>query len=311
MKTIALGDTGIQVSALCLGTMYFGTKENEAVSFRLLDQYLDAGGTFLDTANSYACWVNGFRGGESETLLGRWMHLRKNRDRVFLATKMGFAYPGSEAGASAKQIIMECEKSLQRMGVETIDLYYIHLDDRATPLEETLGALDRLIREGKIRQIGASHFLAWRLEEAYGLSQHHGWAKFCCVQQCHTYLRPRPGTANLSDPYINDDLLDYARSRPISLLAYNALLSGAYTRPERAIPGQYLGPDSDERLFRLRRVAAEKNVTPNQIVLSWMLHQNPKIIPLIGASTGEQLAENLQAVEVSLNQEEMDRLEWA
>lgn len=312
MKTIALGDSGIQVSTLCLGTMYFGTKEDENISFHLLDQYLDAGGAFIDTANSYAYWVsNDFLGGESETLLGRWMNQRKNRNRVFLSTKMGFAYPGTEAGASAIKIERECEKSLKRLKVETIDLYYIHLDDRTTPLDETLSALDRLVQAGKIRFIGASHFLAWRLEEARWISQTNGWSGFCCIQQCHTYLRPRSGTGNISDPIINEDLMDYARNRPITLLAYNALLSGAYTRPDRSIPDPYRGADTDARLAALRQVSAEKNATPNQIILSWMLHSNPPIIPLIGVSTSGQLSENLRALDVNLSMEEMAILDRA
>ena len=311
MKTIPLGSSGAQVSALCLGAMYFGTKENESVSFRLLDQYLDAGGSFIDTANIYSHWVEGFQGGESESLLGRWFQQRRNRGRVFLASKVGFNYVGVEIGASPKQIQEECEKSLRRLGVDTIDLYYIHKDDRSTPLEETLAALEALVKAGKVRFIGASNFLAWRLEEARWISQTRGWSEFCCLQQRHTYLRPRPGTTFNPQVALNDDLLDYGRSRPITLLAYSALLAGAYTRPERAVGEQYLGPDSDARLAALKQVAAQKNASPNQVILAWMLHGSPRVLPLIAASTSEQLSENIRALDLSLSADEMALLDGA
>lgn len=196
MRTVPLGNTGVDVSALCLGAMYFGTRNDERTSFELLDQYVAAGGTFIDTANIYAHWVEGGQGGESESLLGRWMKARGNRADLFLASKVGFNMPGVERGLTAAQIEAECEKSLRRMGVETIDLYYAHVDDRVTPLDETLAAFDRLVRAGKVRFIGASNYLAWRLEQAHWVSKTHDWASFCCVQQRYTYLRPKPGAAS-------------------------------------------------------------------------------------------------------------------
>ena len=160
MKTVQLGNTGERVSQLCMGTMYFGTRQDEATSFALLDQYAEAGGTFLDSANIYAGWVPGFAGGESETVLGRWMAARGNRERMFVATKVGFPYADVEQGLTARLIETECEKSLRRLGVETIDLYYAHVDDRQTPLQETLEALHRLVQAGKVRYVGASNYVA-------------------------------------------------------------------------------------------------------------------------------------------------------
>jgi len=194
MKTTSLGFTNLSVSQMCLGAMYFGTRNDEATSFRLLDMYVEAGGFFIDTANIYSHWVTGCKGYESERLLGRWMKARKNRSSVVIATKVGFEIPayGVERGLPATTILQECEKSLRNLGVETIDLYYAHCDDPNTPLEETLSAFDRLVQAGKVRTIGASNYLAWRLEEARWVSQTHGWSEFCCVQQRHTYLRPRP-----------------------------------------------------------------------------------------------------------------------
>jgi aryl-alcohol dehydrogenase-like predicted oxidoreductase len=310
MKTVPLGHTEIPVSALCLGAMYFGTRQDEATSYRLLDQYVDAGGFFIDTANIYAHWAGG-KGGDSEALLGRWMRDRRNRVRLFLASKVGFQYGAVQRGLSARQIATECEKSLKLLGVDTIDLYYAHVDDRDTPMEETLEAFDRLVRSGKVRAIGASNFTAWRLEQAHWSSNTHGRAEYCCVQQRHTYLRPKPGASFGAQLAVNDDLRDYCRHRKVTLLAYSALLSGAYTRPDRQIGPQYLGADSDARLATLRQVAREKNATPNQMILAWMLHSDPFVLPLIAASTPEQMDENLQALEIIMSAEEMARLDAA
>jgi aryl-alcohol dehydrogenase-like predicted oxidoreductase len=311
MKTVQLGNTGVSVSALCLGAMYFGTRQDEDTSYRLLDQYVDGGGTFIDTANIYAHWAPGGKGQESEALLGRWMQKRANRARMFIASKVGFQYGSVPRGLTARLIETECEKSLKLLNVETIDLYYAHVDDRATPMEETLEAFNRLVQAGKVRFIGASNFTAWRLEEAHWLSQSHGWAEYCCVQQRYTYLRPKPGASFAPQLNVNSDLLDYCRNRKVTLLAYSALLSGAYTRPERAISTQYLGPDSEARMAVLRQVAAEKGISSNQVVLAWMLHSDPFVLPLIAASTPGQMDENLQALDVKLSAEDMGRLDQA
>lgn len=305
MRTTPLGWTGVEVSVFCLGAMYLGTRNDAASSYRLLDQYVDAGGSFIDTANIYAHWVTGFQGGESETLLGEWMRARGNRNRIFLATKVGFEYPGVARGLSAAQIEAECDKSLHRLGVETIDLYYAHVDDRATPLEETMAAFDRLVRAGKVRFLGASNFLAWRLAQAHALSTAHSWPDYCCIQQRHTYLRPKPGTS--FDPQIaaNEDLLDYCRNHPITLLAYSSLLSGAYTRSDRPIPAEYLCPDGEARLAALRQVAAAHNVSPNQVILAWMVQSDPLIVPVMAAGSEAQMAENLAALDLTLSADEM------
>lgn len=308
MRTVPLGNTGVEVSLFCLGTMYVGSRTGKETSYRLLDQYVEAGGAFLDTANIYAWWVPGCVGGESETLLGEWMRERKNRSQMLIATKVGFQYPGVERGLSAYQIETECEKSLERLGVETIDLYYAHVDSRNTPMEETMEAFDRLVRAGKVRFIGASNFLAWRLEETRWVSQTHGWAEYCSIQQRYSYIRPKPGAS--FDPQIaaNNDLLDYCRSWGITMLAYSPLLSGAYTRADRSFPEQYLGPDTDARLAALKTVAEEVGATANQVVLAWMVQSDPPVIPLVAASTVEQMRESLGALEVELGAGQMARL---
>jgi aryl-alcohol dehydrogenase-like predicted oxidoreductase len=319
MRTVSLGNTDVEVSVFCLGTMHFGSRTGKETSYRILDQYVEAGGSFLDTANNYAMWVPGYVGGESETLLGEWMRERRNRAQMFIATKVGFNYPGVERGLRAHQIETECEKSLKRLGVDTIDLYYAHRDDRNTPMEETLEAFDRLIGAGKVRFIGASNFLAWRLEEARWVSRTHGstelaeagWAEYCCIQQRYSYIRPKPGAD--FDPQIatNDDLLDYCRTRGIRMLAYSPLLSGAYTRADRVFSEQYRGPDTDARLAALKAMSGEVGATANQVVLAWMVQSDPVVIPLVGASTVDQLQENLGALTIELSAGQVARLDGA
>ena len=311
MKMVDLGTAGHKVSQFCLGAMHLGSRDDADISYRLLDRFVAAGGSFIDTANIYARWVPGFRGGESEALLGRWMRERRNRSRLFIATKVGLEYPGVQRGLKAQQIVQECEKSLKRLGIDVIDLYYAHIDDRTTSMEETLEAFFRLVEAGKVRCIGASNFLAWRLEEARWISLTNGWPQYCCVQQRHTFLRPRLGTSFAPQISSNDDLLDYCRVRGVTLLAYSPLLSGAYTRTDRGFPDQYLGPDTEARMLVLESVADELGATPNQVVLAWMVQSDPPVIPLVAASTIEQLDENLGAADLWLDQKQMERLNSA
>ena len=193
-------------------------------------------------------------------------------------------------GLTARQIEEECDKSLRRLGVDTIDLYYAHVDDRNTPLEESLAAFDRLVQAGKVRFIGASNFLAWRLAQAHALSVANGWPDYCCIQQRYTYLRPKPGASFDPQIAVNDDLLDYCRNNPVTLLAYSSLLAGAYTRPDRSIGEQYLGPDGDARLAALQQVAAAHGVSANQVILAWMMQSDPLVVPVMAAGSETQMS---------------------
>lgn len=311
MKTIHLGMTGVEVSALCMGVLYFGNRIGKDMSYHLMDRYVNAGGSFFDTANIYSFWLPGFQGGESETILGQWMHDRRNRFQLFIASKMGFAYQNVENGLGAKQIQTECEKTLQRLQTDVIDLYYAHVDDRNTPLEETMDAFDRLIKAGKVRYIGASNFLAWCLEKARMVSASNHLAQYCCIQQRYSYLRPRHGADFGPQVNVNDDLLDYTQSENMTLLAYSPLLNGAYTNAEREIPEQYRGSDTDIRLATLDAIAKEMNATVNQIVYAWMIQSNPSVIPLMAASSDEQIEEIMGALEIKLSDNQISRLNSA
>ncbi|HJN49451.1 MAG: aldo/keto reductase [Pseudomonadales bacterium] len=307
MKKTVIGNDGeLDVSVLCHGTDHFGTRVDEATSFEILDRYVAAGGNFLDTSNFYAAWFEGGHGGESEALLGKWMKERGNRDQLIIATKVGVPYQDVPMGASAEIIATEAEKSLKRMGIDTIDLYYTHLDDRNTPFEEQLGAMDKLVKAGKVRCLGASNVKAWRLEEGRSTSLANGFASHACVEQRYTYLRPKVGARFGGQISANRDLLEYCKVRNVTLLAYSPLLHGAYTRDDRAFPEQYQHADSDARMEALRAVAEEVGATPGQVVLAWLIHQN--IPPIIGASRVEQVEENLGAVEVELTEDQMKTL---
>jgi aryl-alcohol dehydrogenase-like predicted oxidoreductase len=294
--------------------MRLGWYTDKDTSIKLLDQYVEAGGTFLDTANIYG------RGGPnmdqptgevSELLLGEWMKARANRQDLFVASKVGVQHGDVPRGLPGDLIVAECEKSLRRLGVETIDLYYAHADDRNTPLEEMMGAFDRLVKAGKVRFLGVSNFRLWRVVEAQWVAQAHNWAKYCCVQQRYTYLRSKPGTSFGNQIEMTPDMIEYCRIKNIALLAYSPLLSGFFTRDDRELNEQYPGPDSDARLAVLNAVAQETGATANQVVLAWMLQSDPPVIPLIAASNPAHLKENLGSLEVELSDEQMTKLNEA
>ena len=311
MQTLLLGPSGVSVSCCCLGAMNMGGRIPADTSLAIMDAYWAAGGRFLDTANVYTTWNEGGKAGDSESLIGRWIRERGHRRDLFLATKVGLGYPGTEAGLKARQIVEECEKSLRRLGVETIDLYYAHRDDRNTPLEETLGAFADLVRTGKVRFLGASNFLSWRLAEARLLSEFKAWPSYCCLQQRMHYLRLNPA-GNFSERVeTTREILDYCRSNHVTLVAFSPVLKGAFARNNVPIPKEYHGPDTDARLSTLKAVAAETGHTPNQIAIAWLLARPAPVIPLFSASSLEQIHDNLGALHVRLSPEHLARLDQA
>jgi aryl-alcohol dehydrogenase-like predicted oxidoreductase len=312
MNTLSLGHSKIQVSALCLGILPFGTKVDRKTSFAVLDAYWEAGGRFIDTANNYSMWHANGVGTESETVLGEWMKERGNRDELVIATKVGFNRADRGPSLSRQTIEEEFAGSLSRLGTDRVDLYYAHADIRTDSLVEALGALNDLVAAGKVRALGCSNYRAWRIAEAQAVSEKNGFAAYCCVQQRHTYLRPRPGASFSPQTSSNEDLLDYCREHSdFRLLAYSPLLAGAYSREDREIPAQYVGAETDARLAMLGRVAEETGATLNQVVYAWMLATSPQTIPLTAPTTLDQLQENLGALEVKLAPEQVSALDTA
>ncbi|MCX5659908.1 MAG: aldo/keto reductase [Planctomycetota bacterium] len=323
MQPIGLGSTDLRVSPLCLGGNELGAGMSEERSFAVLDAFAEAGGNFIDSANIYAMW-NPAGAGSSESCLGRWMESRGNRGRMVVATKVGVGYPAAngnpavERGLRKALILGECDKSLRRLQVDCIDLYYAHADDRGTPLEETVEAFDALVRAGKVRQVAASNYAVWRLAEARAIARERGQALFCCVQQHYTFVRPRPGATFGPNIAATPDMLDYCGEQGVGLLAYSPLLKGAYTRPERRwrctwapAPNdvQYGGPDADARVAALEAVAREVGADAGQVVLAWMRHSRPAVIPIFGASSPEQVRHNVAGAGLALSAEQMRRLD--
>jgi aryl-alcohol dehydrogenase-like predicted oxidoreductase len=329
METFELGRTGRQISKLALGAMQMGNATDERDSVRILDRYREVGGSCIDTADCYEWWARpGSRGGESEELLGRWLRDGNHRDQVFLATK-GSALPRFSpdlwhadgtadwdlarrtfAGAGAATLRDALDGSLRRLGTDHVDLYYIHVDDRATPLEETLEVLAGFVQAGKVRHLGWSNVRTWRLERIRGLCERNGWPLPVAVQQQHSYLRPKAGLDHGS--IVDAEQLDYLRNNEdLTLVAYSPILKGAYDNPAR-LPAHYAGPDTDARLAAVTALAGEIGVTPNQLVLAWLLHQSsPRVQPLIGPRTPEQFEDLIRALDIKLGADQLDRLDNA
>jgi aryl-alcohol dehydrogenase-like predicted oxidoreductase len=311
MQKVKLGNSDVEVSVLCFGTDLIGSKIDQETSFRLLDLFHEQGGTFIDTGNFYAAWLPGCQGGESESTIGQWMKDRGARNQMVISSKLGFDYPGCAGGLSAAEIERECEKSLRRLQTERLDLLYAHRDDPQAPLEETMAAFERLVRAGKVGAIGASNLRVWRIAEANTISRIHGWARYSVVEQRHTYLRPRHGADFGPQICINEDLKEYCRSWGLSLVGYSVLLQGAYTRSDRVVPAQYAGPEADMRLAALQEVAREVGADANQVIIAWMCQSDPPVLPIIAGSRAEQLRQNIAALEICLNQDQMQRLNTA
>lgn len=321
-RTIA----GRTVSALCLGAMNFGSTTPPATAIAILDRFVAAGGTFIDTSNNYNQWIA--QGGESEELLGRWMQSRGNRDQLTIATKCGArtTVPGGDPndnweGLSAAAIDSAVKGSLTRLGTDHIDLYYAHIDDRNTSQEETVGALGRLAADGVVGVLGCSNTAAWRLEGARQLADVQGVPPYAVIQQHYTYLWPNPpalrGVRRLGSPHHQHagiEHLDYVSAHPdVTLVAYQPLLAGSYAHLDRPFPANrgYAHPTAYARFEVLRHVAHELGATPNQVVLAWLLHHDPPIIPLFGASSLAQVDEALDALDINLDAQLMDRLDNA
>jgi aryl-alcohol dehydrogenase-like predicted oxidoreductase len=316
-RTLADGTT---VSALALGAMFFGTTVDEATSFAILDRFVEAGGTLIDTADNYAFWVDGGAGGESEALLGRWLASRGVRDQVVLSTKVGAqpTVPGTTwsetgEGLSAGAIRSAVEGSLKRLGTDHTDVYWAHVEDRSVPLDETLGAFSALVDEGTTRVLGVSNHATWLVERARALARARSWPAYSCLQYRYSYLRPRTDIPlGGGHTHAGDELLDYVRTEPdLTLWVYTALLSGAYTRTDKPLAAPYDHPGTANRLTALREVAADVGATPNQVVLSWLMGGDPPMLPIVGVSSVAQLDEVLAATDVTLDEEHRRRLDEA
>jgi aryl-alcohol dehydrogenase-like predicted oxidoreductase len=315
-----------EVSVLSLGAMLMGSRTDEATSFAILDRFVEAGGTFIDTSGNYAFWVHGTQGGESEELLGRWRRSRGIGDEIVIATKVGarplapatgFGYVALD-GLSAKAIRESAERSMSRMGVSRLDLMYAHVEDPAVPLSETVEGFAELVSSGFVGLLGVSNHWAWRVERARALAAAAGLPVYEVLQYCHTYLRqradsPSPWSPDGEPGAAGPDLLSYVRdSAPeLTLVAYSPLLGGGYVRADKPLGPEFSHAGTPRRLAALEAVARETGATANQVVLAWLMGGKLPVIPLVGASSVAQLEESLGAVDLKLSDEQRARLDQA
>ena len=296
MKYKRLGRTGLRVSEVCMGTMTFGGVTDEAEAQRIFERCLERGVNFFDTANGYT-------GGKSEKILGGL--IKKKRDDLVIATKVfnPIGAGPNDMGLSRKHILRACEASLRRLGTDYIDLYQVHSDDRETPLEETLSALDQLVREGKVRYIGASNHAAWRLSDALWTSETRGLARYECLQPLY----------NLVERGLDAEVLPLCKAKGVGVIAWSPLAGGWLTgkyRGEVAADARLNDRDRppmggavnrEEILDVLIKTAEALGATPAQVALRWVMDQDGVTSAIVGARNVEQLDDNLGSLDVTLD----------
>ena len=304
-----IGESGIAVAPLALGGNVFGWTADEQTSFAILDAFVDAGGTMIDTADVYTAWVPGHQGGESETVIGRWLKRDPaKRDNVVIATKVGFM-----AGLAPETIAPACDASLRRLGIETIDLYYQHKDDEKVPLADSLGAFDQLVKAGKVRAIGLSQFTAPRLDEAVKTASANGLEKPCCLQTWYNLVEREKLEGELRDTALANGLGIF----PFYSLA-NGFLSGKYRRKgdlEKSPRGlrniAYLEGKGLRVLNVLDEIAADAGVALATAALAWTKAQPGIIAALASATSLDQLRELIAAMHLNLSPGHIERLDAA
>lgn len=314
MNLRPLGRSGLQVSPLCFGGNVFGWTADEATSFSLLDAWLDAGFNFIDTADVYSRWVPGHTGGESETVIGRWLAQSGKRDRIVLATKVGKDMGDGKVGLRPEYIRQAVEASLKRLQTDRIDLYQSHDDDASVPLADTLGAYDDLIKAGKVRAIGASNFTAARLAEALATSERLGIARYESLQPLF----------NLYDRAVFEkELQPLCMDKGVGVINFYALAAGFLTGKYRTeadaaksargknTTAKYLNERGLRILAALDTVAARLGATPGQVAVAWQIVQPGITAPIASATSLAQLQDLVKATQLTLDAEALATLDAA
>jgi aryl-alcohol dehydrogenase-like predicted oxidoreductase len=303
MKKRKLGNSGLEVAPLAFGGNVFGWTVDEPTSFALLDAFVAAGFNLIDTADVYSRWVQGHRGGESETIIGKWLKRSGNRTKVVIASKVGKEMGPNSNGLSKTYILQAVEDSLQRLQTDYIDLYQSHADDPDTPLEETLEAYDQLIRQGKVRAIGASNYNAQRLAQSLEVSEQTGYPRYESLQPLF----------NLYDRVdYEKELEPLCRVKGLGVISYFSLASGFLTGKYRSkddlsksARGDMVKKYLNERGFRiieaLDRVAQQHHMTPAKVALAWLISHPSITAPIASATNIEQLNELIEATAIELN----------
>jgi aryl-alcohol dehydrogenase-like predicted oxidoreductase len=313
MEKRKLGNSGLEVAPLAFGGNVFGWTTDEPTSFALLDAFVDAGFNMIDTADIYSTWVEGHKGGESETILGKWLQHSGKRAKVVIASKVGKEMGPNLQGLSKAYIMQAVEASLRRLQTDYIDLYQSHADDPDTPLEETLEAYDQLIKQGKIRAIGASNYSAERLAQSLEVSEQAGYPRYESLQPLF----------NLYDREdYEKELEPLCREKGLGVISFFSLASGFLTGKYRSTAdlsnrarGSFVEKYLNERGFRiieaLDEVAQEHNMTPAQVAIAWLISHPSITAPIASATNLEQLNELIEATTIELNPTVIARLNQA
>lgn len=313
IQTINIGNSDLAVAPINLGGNVFGWTLDEAASFEILDAFAAAGFNFIDTADTYSVWVPGNKGGESETIIGKWTKARGNRDKVVIATKVGWDHGDGRKGLKADYIIQQAEQSLKNLQTDHIDLYYTHIDDGTVPVEETLAAYDTLIKAGKVRYIAASNVPANRLKESLELAATKGLPQYQALQP-HYNLVERTA--------YETDYAPIAAQYGLTVFPYWSLAAGFLTGKYRSeadlgksVRGQgakqYLNEKGLGVLKALDTVAAKHNSTPASVALAWLLAQPNIGAPIASATTKAQLDTLIAATSLHLDQQDLQLLDTA
>jgi len=305
-----LGTSGLRTPPLVLGGNVFGWTVDKVQSFRILDAFADAGGVMIDTADVYSAWVDGNRGGESETIIGEWLRHSGKRDKVLIATKVGMLDGEGGTGLAPARIAAAAEASLRRLGVDTIDLYFAHQDDETVPQGDVLAAFEVLIQAGKVRALGASNFHAARLKSALDVAMRNGLPHYRVLQ---------PEYNLVSRHRFEGELEDICITHNIGVIPYYGLASGFLTGKYRS-PADYgksvrggrmaafLEGKGQAMLAAMDEVAAETDASLAQIALAWLAAQPGVTAPIASATSVEQVAELAGCWSVRLSTEQLDRL---
>jgi aryl-alcohol dehydrogenase-like predicted oxidoreductase len=310
MQRVKLGKSDLEVPAICLGGNVFGWTVPEADSFRLLDAALEAGLNFIDTADVYSAWVPGHTGGESEAILGKWMATGNKRSNVILATKVGMDLGNGKKGLKAAYIEQAVEDSLRRLQTDYIDLYQAHKDDEETPLEETLAAFDKLVRQGKVRHVGASNYSGPRLAKALKISKDNGLVSYVCLQPKYNLVEREAFEPNL---------LPVVQEHTLAVIPYYALAAGFLTgkyRTKQDTEGKARGGSVSKYmndfgfgvLGVLEEVAAEHKSTPGRVALAWLMVQPSITAPIASATKDEHLTDLIEATKLTLGHASLEKL---
>ena len=313
MEKRRLGQSSLYIAPLAFGGNVFGWTADEKTSFALLDEFVAAGFNFIDSADVYSRWVPGNQGGESETIIGKWLKARGNRDKVIIATKLGIEMAPDKKGLSRGYMMQAVEASLRRLQTDTIDLYQSHRDDPDTPIEETLAAYAALIKQGKVREIGASNYGAARLAEALRISTAQGLPRYQSLQPLYNLVERTGFEGPLEELCLREN---------VGVIPYYSLASGFLTGKYRASAdaegrarGSRVAKYMTEAGFRvvdaLVDVAKRYNAAPAQIALAWMAARPSITAPIASATSVAQLREIMRAPEIRLDSDAIAQIDRA